>query len=1119
MYSKTVLRSVTIMKQGTCTSENDVLVVSDDLNEHRDVLRRRFLKTQKRMMRYPGFSVEFKNGISNVNGMSNLTDKLRNVTMTDLENPERAGWLYDQSEHKNVWCILADMLFCVFENESSEKPSIVVILPGCSVRSLVYRSVKSKDVSTKTVSGIDKYQIIIDDCSSRKKYLFSLDNQFAQEEWMTLLKAASKLDNDGEPENGTLQEPRRHSIPGISSRPQGSCISPTYAPSPKSTTGTRSSYAWNETNDGTNNLDDQESLNRSQNVRNSIGDIRRKLRRDNESESLKSVPMKAMHFEGRESADKKSMTFKKIRSFGSLESLFKPKRKHSKSDENGETHSLDDTGKNHLTANGQSPLAKSHDKRLSQSLDFGKSEKGLSKGIVRTASDLKDRLMKSASEKSGSSKIKLKDLNDISISGFLQYKYLIKWQKLWCEVSKGCLYGFKTQNQDETPDLVVFLNRCEVAYVSDQDKRYKRMYVFKLTQKNKKSIYLNACDYADLSRWLQILQMESSKIQCDVELRELDINGVSSSSVKNSTHGNNGVVRALSKTGINKRHSLPNGFMSGSDDTFSSSADDSECSVGIDNYHKFIPPQHDETLKQVWEKDKNHLFNVVRAKLSSYKHRNDVTNKDLTGSHGDGLHIVTDGKTLVQLNKEATGATGREVRRSHSFHIKARTDMADMYCPDSPASTRKRHKPLTVKKITPSSLGSCPICGGLERRLVNGEWIRYWYALKDGTLFSFLTEDDTVTVDIQDLHGYKVSSLIDQFRGKRFAIKLAHEEVSSTYLSADSRDEMELWVEKLQSATGQPPSEHSQAESNNDNQNDNYQEKCQSVKQKLLQEMLRQKRELELKQAARQKKHHQNSTDTSGGYVQDDQLISDVVRLRQRRMSTQIKMDTIQKQMQPQSTGRKFLFGKKKKVDESKTEHLQEQLRELSEKMQTIDIDISRKEMLDMNQNKKPQYLMHSDDSLPFNDGMSSESLDSEKKDDDSIRGNSLKLKNSVQKFAQKTKRSLKGKSKKQHFEVPKYNGLVTANGGSNGALNIDLSRDDDDDDSDQSDQSPRKSNNSLIDLTKSRNSTSSDDVFENSKSDTSLSPRKEIDPTVLAEIDAFEELTRQVLNARAAPT
>jgi hypothetical protein len=60
-------------------------------------------------------------------------------------------------------------------------------------------------------------------------------------------------------------------------------------------------------------------------------------------------------------------------------------------------------------------------------------------------------------------------------------------------------------------------------------------------------------------------------------------------------------------------------------------------------------------------------------------------------------------------------------------------------------------------------------------------FFRYWYALKDGSLFSFLTEDDTTTVDIQDLHGYKVSPLIDKFRGKRFAIKLSHEVCSSNF--------------------------------------------------------------------------------------------------------------------------------------------------------------------------------------------------------------------------------------------------------------------------------------------------------------------------------------------------
>ena len=465
------------------------------------------------------------------------------------------------------------------------------------------------------------------------------------------------------------------------------------------------------------------------------------------------------------------------------------------------------------------------------------------------------------------------------------------------------------------------------------------------------------------------------------------------------------------------------------------------------------------------------------------------------------------------------GSTGREARRSHSFYIKQLIEMAEEEYPDSPATSRKKHKPLTVKKMSPSNLGDCPICGCLERRLVNGEWIRYWYALKDGTLFSFLTEDDTTTVDIQDLHGYKVSPLIDKFRGKRFAIKLSHEEVSSTYISAQSREDMDAWVEKLQSATGQPPSEHSRTDSNTDNQNDNYQEKCQSVKQKLLQEMLRQKRELELKQATRQKKQQKPSGDTSGGYVQDDQLISDVIRLRQRRMSAQIKMDTIQKQMQPQPTGRKFPFGKKKKVDENKTEYFQEQLNELTEKLQHIDRDISRKEMLDLNQNKKPQNLMNSDDSVFAPNGLTMDNLNNGRKDEDTGRGNSMKFKYSVQKLALKTKKSIKSKSKKQPMEVPKLNGLVTSNGGSNGALTIDLSgRDEDDDDSDMSDlQNGRQANNnSLIDLTKLKQSTSSDDVFE-TKSNTSLSPRKEIDPTVLAEIDAFEELTRQVLNARTS--
>ena len=54
-------------------------------------------------------------------------------------------------------------------------------------------------------------------------------------------------------------------------------------------------------------------------------------------------------------------------------------------------------------------------------------------------------------------------------------------------------------------------------------------------------------------------------------------------------------------------------------------------------------------------------------------------------------------------------------------------------------------------------------------------FFRYWYVLKDGTIFCYLTPDDNVTVDILNLQGYKVAYLIDKFRGKRFVLQLSHQ--------------------------------------------------------------------------------------------------------------------------------------------------------------------------------------------------------------------------------------------------------------------------------------------------------------------------------------------------------
>ena len=47
--------------------------------------------------------------------------------------------------------------------------------------------------------------------------------------------------------------------------------------------------------------------------------------------------------------------------------------------------------------------------------------------------------------------------------------------------------------------------------------------------------------------------------------------------------------------------------------------------------------------------------------------------------------------------------------------------------------------------------------------------------LHEGTLFCYLTAEDSVTVDVLNLHGYTVTPMVDKFRGKRFVLQLSHE--------------------------------------------------------------------------------------------------------------------------------------------------------------------------------------------------------------------------------------------------------------------------------------------------------------------------------------------------------
>ncbi|XP_060073759.1 uncharacterized protein LOC132553528 [Ylistrum balloti] len=1177
-----------------------------------------FQQMKLKMAQGHSLGPNIKKDISKTNGVASMVERLKDLTMADIEQPEHAAWLFDQGNHKTVWCVVADMLFCIFESKTSERPQAVVLLPGCAVRSLVYSSATTKphQGSSKTISGLDKYQIILDDSSTHKKYLFSVQKKSDLLCWMAYLKPASNLENDIQTDTPT--GPRRHSVSGPVPNLKGDAqthVTPKYAPSARTSIRTSKLVKSESFTNGVHVGDAEASPSPEQGSsspiagtsppKDSLGDFRRRLRRDTEPEIVKPQPVKATHFQKSSPQQKKSNPFRKLRSFGSLDSLFK--KKSSKDTDSTDSNSLDDhdgasslsssvdfTSAGLIDSESQASLGRSQSRKLSRSLDFGKSEKGLSKGILRTASDLKDKLKRNKPE----NPVILKDLQEIRMSGYLQQKHLVKWHKLWCVVCKGCLYGFKSMAPDESATVAVVLNNSKVEYVSDQEKRFKRSYVFKISHPNRKSVYFNAVDNTELSNWLQCLQMEASKVKLDkVDKVKAEsshgyehIDGyTNSSSVTSPSHSR--IAKASSappkvksrprkpspSMDDSRRNSLPNGpanghtngdrELSGSDADFSSSADEwgvsslpimaSRNSFGlpVDDF-----PEHDPALKEVWQKDRNYLFNLVRAKLRGYRKRRE---SDTPGLNNEGLMVVNEDVRELQSN-------ARHLRRTKSVNVVpssasasgpgnksvAMATKVDNSPEASPASRRKKQKALLVKKIAAKDIEDPTTTGYMERKNISEQWLRYWFVLKGSSLFCYLTPDDTMTVDLLDVRGYRGECLVDRFRGKRFVLHLTHEEYVSIHLSVDSRDDMEEWKAAIQDAAGDSPSPQAETsetvvvEANSQTDGATYEDKCVSVKQKLLNEMLRQKHELERKQAARQRRS-QGVESPNKDLSSVEKQITYATHIRQRRLSTQIKMETITKQLQSQTTSNKrfpFSFGGKKKNNNQ--EHLKGQLEELNNKLQQIDYDLtshinkstSNSDLLDMNQNRKSNGNGVYEHELRVNDDVTSGtrlptgSSNSAKEDSDMNKTNTLK--NSVQKLAQKTfSRSVKSKKSKR----PGDGDSAITNGYLSDSMVIDrhrIDREDMSNDYDSEDGIDNHKADSLTDLTTTTTShTSEDNVFDDKsdtdgtkfksrKSNSSYSsnssthsqqstPRKEVDPSIMAEIDAFEDFTKQILSRK----
>ncbi|ESO99121.1 hypothetical protein LOTGIDRAFT_238849 [Lottia gigantea] len=483
-------------------------------------------------------------------------------------------------------------------------------------------------------------------------------------------------------------------------------------------------------------------------------------------------------------------------------------------------------------------------------------------------------------------------------------------------------------------------------------------------------------------------------------------------------------------------------------------------------------------------------------------------------------------------------SSAADIRRTKSFSAQNLSRMSSDSESESTGSHTgiKIHKPMCVKTVAAKDITDSTLEGYLERRNYNGQWIRYWFILHSNCLYCYLTPDDTVTVDILDINNYHITALVDRFRGKPYVILLSHEEFLPLHLATETREELSTWIDYLQPESSQAcPLDNYNIHGNNNNSAN----KVEYYKQKLLAEVLQQKHTIELERARRQKKLSASSFDLQPTHDGEDRIV-EMTRLHQRRMSTQIKMDTLNKQLHANSAAKKpaglFKFGKKKSVPKIELNpFLVDQIKALSVTMDKLNKDLADRTG-DSNTRSK---LANS-----YNNSKSMDLLPEPEKD---LVHRSNSLKSSMQKLAHKTfikaswtkRRKSRNNQSNSSLDSDESHGSFHSEtdfvdltkpherSSSSDRLGVpsewSLSSDSSfslshQSSSEHSPRSPRGENPMTFDIAfakmKALEQVDEGRISPNvTNGNFKSSPRKEVDPAVLAEIEAFEEMAKDMMN------
>ncbi|KAH9514133.1 hypothetical protein Btru_030364 [Bulinus truncatus] len=468
--------------------------------------------------------------------VSGRSHEAETSSLVEMSASDHQGWLVDQLRGKKVWGAISQGALNIFETETTSLPRRTIALQECRVRRLEFtlktdqasvNGVVVRHFSTKS-TGSDKHQFVIENTHSKLNFAFGVSSRQELDRWIAALRCASYADIDSKSSEDTGIS-LDSSIASVESDFAKLRVSPDLSgipktPSPRLRTH-RSSLSFTQPQDV---------------KRNSVVEILKKHRKEGNDHDLKNQPMRATH-DADEPETEPSESRRKSRSFlkNPFDNLFRRKKRSSSADDarGRRKSSSSEKSKNdsRLSDSFESSSSKARDRQNSQGSTSSyspevtpryterSSSRSVSLSLRRTASDLKSKLFGDYTDEDYVG-ISLSQLRDVKVSGFLQYRHDYKYVKVFCTLSRGWLYLFKTDKQEELALLSIRLSQCSVQYVADLEKRKKSLFAFKVSQPECPSVYLVSDDHQSLIKWIMAVQAEASSIQAEkglaVEIRE-----------------------------------------------------------------------------------------------------------------------------------------------------------------------------------------------------------------------------------------------------------------------------------------------------------------------------------------------------------------------------------------------------------------------------------------------------------------------------------------------------------------------------------------------------------------------------------------------------------------------